>query len=88
MRSLSPGRPLRAIRGPTIPCQRLQAKNHQQPTGELELQVPQTRDSQFYPSTLDRGERSERDLKLALAEMYVQGISTRKVAAITQELCA
>ncbi|MFM8172131.1 MAG: transposase, partial [Pirellulaceae bacterium] len=49
--------------------------------------MPQTRDSQFYPSTLERGERCERALKLALAEMYVQGVSTRKVAAITKELC-
>jgi len=55
--------------------------------GSLELQVPQTRGVEFYPSTLERGERSERALKLAVAEMYVQGVSTRKVAAITQELC-
>ncbi len=55
--------------------------------GKLELRVPQTRDSQFYPSALERGERSERALKLAVAEMYVQGVSTRKVAAITKELC-
>lgn len=55
--------------------------------GRLELQVPQTRDVEFYPSALERGERSERALKLAVAEMYVQGVSTRKVAAITQELC-
>ncbi len=55
--------------------------------GKLQLQIPQTRDSQFYPSTLERGERSERALKLALAEMVVQGVSTRKVAAITKELC-
>ncbi|MFK7737499.1 MAG: IS256 family transposase [Pirellulaceae bacterium] len=55
--------------------------------GRLELQVPQTRDSRFYPSALERGERSERALKLAIAEMYVQGVSTRKVAAITAELC-
>jgi putative transposase len=55
--------------------------------GRIELQVPQTRDSQFYPSALERGERSERALKLAIAEMYVQGVSTRKVAAITAELC-
>ena len=55
--------------------------------GRLELQVPQTRDSQFYPSALERGERSERALKLAIAEMYVQGVSTRKVAKITAELC-
>lgn len=55
--------------------------------GKLELQVPQTRDVEFYPTVLERGERSERALKLAVAEMYVQGVSTRKVAAITQELC-
>ncbi len=55
--------------------------------GKLELKVPQTRDSQFYPSALERGERSERALKLAVAEMYVQGVSTRKVAKITAELC-
>jgi len=46
--------------------------------GRLELQVPQARGVEFYPSTLERGERSERALKLALAEMYVQGVSTRK----------
>ena len=55
--------------------------------GKLELQIPQTRNVEFYPSALERGERSERALKLAVAEMYVQGVSTRKVAAITQELC-
>jgi transposase-like protein len=55
--------------------------------GKLELRVPQTRDSEFYPSSLERGERSERALKLAVAEMYVQGVSTRKVAKITAELC-
>ena len=55
--------------------------------GRLELQVPQTRDVEFYPSALERGERSERALKLAVAEMYVQGVSTRKVAEITRELC-
>jgi putative transposase len=55
--------------------------------GKLELRVPQTRDSEFYPSALERGERSERALKLAVAEMYVQGVSTRKVAKITSELC-
>ncbi len=55
--------------------------------GEVQLSVPQTRDSEFYPSSLERGLRSERALKLALAEMYVQGVSTRKVAKITEELC-
>jgi putative transposase len=39
--------------------------------GTLELRVPQTRDAEFYPSALERGQRSERALKLAIAEMYV-----------------
>lgn len=55
--------------------------------GQLTLSIPQTRDVEFYPTVLERGERSEKALKLAVAEMYVQGVSTRKVAAITQELC-
>lgn len=55
--------------------------------GELSLQVPQVRSSDFYPSFLEKGIRSERALKLALAEMYVKGVSTRKVNDILQELC-
>lgn len=55
--------------------------------GALELQVPQARGIDFYPSSLEKGVRSERALKLAVAEMYVQGVSTRKVAAITEQLC-
>lgn len=57
--------------------------------GELALQVPQVRDSEqgFYPSCLEKGLRSERALKAALAEMYIQGVSTRKVKAITEKLC-
>ena len=55
--------------------------------GKVELQVPQTRDVEFYPKSLERGVRSERALKLAVAEMYVQGVSTRKVTEITRELC-
>lgn len=55
--------------------------------GTLELLVPQVRDSDFYPSFLERGIRSERALKLSLAEMYIQGVSTRKVSAILEELC-
>ncbi len=55
--------------------------------GKLALQVPQVRDGDFYPSSLEKGLRSERALKLALAEMYVQGVSTRKVAEITEQLC-
>jgi putative transposase len=55
--------------------------------GPLAVQVPQTRGVEFYPSALEKGVRSERALKLAVAEMYVQGVSTRKVAAITEQLC-
>jgi putative transposase len=55
--------------------------------GALTVEVPQTRGVAFYPSALEKGVRSERALKLAVAEMYVQGVSTRKVAAITEKLC-
>lgn len=55
--------------------------------GSINLAIPQTRGVEFYPHAIERGERSERALKLALAEMYVQGVSTRKVAAITEQLC-
>jgi len=59
--------------------------------GEIGLRVPQARDvkggERFYPSSLERGTRSERALKSALAEMYLQGVSTRRVLKITQELC-
>ena len=51
--------------------------------GRIQLQVPQVREGGFYPGALEKGLRSERALMLALAEMYVQGVSTRKVAAIT-----
>ncbi|MEA1875473.1 MAG: IS256 family transposase [Bacteroidota bacterium] len=56
-------------------------------TGPLSLKVPQVRDGDFYPSSFEKGMRSERALKLSLGEMYVQGVSTRKVKAITEELC-
>ena len=60
--------------------------------GELNVSVPQVRDLKdrddtFYPKSLEKGLRSERALKLAIAEMYVQGVSTRRVKEITQELC-
>ncbi len=61
--------------------------------GPLALRVPQVRPLPggaplgFYPQSLERGERGERALKLAIAEMYVQGVSTRRVTEITQELC-
>ena len=55
--------------------------------GAIPLKVPQTRDCLFYPQSLEKGVRSERALRLALAEMYIQGVSTRRVLKITEELC-
>jgi transposase-like protein len=56
--------------------------------GNLSLKIPQVRgDVSFYPSALDKGLRSERALKVAMAEMYVQGVSTRKVSAILEKMC-
>ena len=55
--------------------------------GEITFAVPQVREGGFYPQALEKGLRSERALTLALAEMYVQGVSTRKVNAITEQLC-
>ena len=62
-------------------------KTLQTRVGELALQVPQVRgEVEFYPSALERGVRSERALKCAIAEMYVQGVSTRKVTAVMSGL--
>jgi len=56
--------------------------------GKITVQVPQVRGGvPFYPSSLEKGIRSERALKLAIAEMYVKGVATRKVSAIVEELC-
>jgi len=55
--------------------------------GTLELRVPQDRDGRFSTELFERYQRSEKALMSALAEMYVQGVSTRKVKAITEELC-
>ena len=55
--------------------------------GEIEFAIPQVREGEFYPAALEKGMRSERALTLALAEMYVQGVSTRREAAITEKLC-
>ncbi|NMC60800.1 MAG: IS256 family transposase, partial [Candidatus Methanofastidiosa archaeon] len=55
--------------------------------GDITFAVPQVREGGFYPSALEKGMRSERALMCALAEMYIQGVSTRKVKAITEELC-
>ena len=55
--------------------------------GKLELRVPQDRAGRFSTELFERYQRSERALVAALAAMYVQGVSTRKVKTITEELC-
>jgi transposase-like protein len=62
-------------------------KTVQTRVGEITFAVPQVREGGFYPEALEKGLRSERALTATLAEMYVQGVSTRKVAAITEQLC-
>ncbi len=54
--------------------------------GKIDFEVPQVRSGGFYPSALERGSRSEQAMNLALAEMYVQGVSTRKVITVLQKL--
>jgi putative transposase len=55
--------------------------------GKLELRVPQDRQGRFRTEIFERYQRSEKALVGALSEMYVQGVSTRKVKAVTEELC-
>ncbi|NLH11303.1 MAG: IS256 family transposase, partial [Holophagae bacterium] len=55
--------------------------------GKLELRVPQDRAGRFSTELFERYQRSEKAFVSALAEMYLQGVSTRKVKAITEELC-
>jgi putative transposase len=56
--------------------------------GAITFAVPQVRGGvEFYPSALEKGLRSEQALKLALAEMYIQGVSTRNVSAVLEKLC-
>ncbi len=54
--------------------------------GEITFDVPQVREGDFYPEALEKGLRSERALRITLAEMYTQGVSTRKVTAILERL--
>lgn len=54
--------------------------------GELTFQVPQVRSGDFYPSALEKGTRTDQAVNLALAEMYIQGVSTRRVIDVLQRL--
>src|SRR4028118_1372705 len=55
--------------------------------GKIELRVPQGRQGRFRTEVFERTQRSEKALVMAMMEMYIQGVSTRKVKAITEELC-
>jgi transposase-like protein len=55
--------------------------------GAIELKIPQDRAGRFSPSLFERYQRSEKAFVLALTEMYLQGISTRKVTKVVEELC-
>src|SRR5215204_2130223 len=55
--------------------------------GTLNLLVPQDREGSFSTKLFSRYQRNEKALVLALMEMYLEGVSTRKVKDITEELC-
>ena len=55
--------------------------------GKIELRAPQDRQGRFRTEVFERYQRSEKALTSAMMEMYLQGVSTRKVKAITEELC-
>src|SRR5215467_1841317 len=55
--------------------------------GTLELRVPQDRQGRFSTELFERYQRAEKALVGTLAEMYVQGVSTRKVKSVTETLC-
>ncbi|MFI0435631.1 MAG: transposase [Parachlamydiaceae bacterium] len=56
-------------------------------TGELNRKIPLLRNCDFYPSCLEKGEKVEQALKVALTEAYVQGVSRRRMKKLTEELC-
>ncbi len=55
--------------------------------GEIPIEIPQVRGMEFYPGSIEKGCRSERALKMAIAQMYIQGVSTRRVTKIVEQLC-
>jgi len=65
------------------------SRNFQTGIGALELSVPQVRqsDTPFRTSLLEKGSRSDRALKSAIATMYVEGVSTRRVTRIMEQMC-
>jgi putative transposase len=67
----------------------LKDRSFQSSVGPLALRVPQTRESDepYRPSMLESGSRSDRSLKVAIAEMYLQGVSTRRVTKVMEKMC-
>jgi len=67
----------------------LKDRRFQSSVGPLALRVPQTRDSDepYRSSMLESGSRSDRSLKVAIAEMYLQGVSTRRVTKVMEKMC-
>tara|TARA_B110000093_G_scaffold148359_1_gene161322 strand:- start:2875 stop:4014 length:1140 start_codon:yes stop_codon:yes gene_type:complete len=67
----------------------LKDRSFQSSVGPLALRVPQTRDSDepYRPFMLETGSRSDRALKVAIAEMYLQGVSTRRVTKVMEKMC-
>lgn len=55
--------------------------------GTIELRIPKDREGRFQPSLFERYQRSEKAFVLALVEMYIQGVSTRKVQKVVEQLC-
>ena len=55
--------------------------------GSLTLRVPRTRDGKFSPDIFERYQRNEKALLTTMLEMYIQGVSTRKVSKIVEDLC-
>lgn len=62
-------------------------RNYTTRIGRLELIIPRTRDGEFSPSIFERYQRNEKALLSTMLEMYVQGVSTRKVTKVVEELC-
>jgi len=67
----------------------LKDRTFQSSVGPLALRVPQTRASEepYHPSMLESGSRSDRSLKVTIAEMYLQGVSTRRVTKVMEKMC-
>ena len=55
--------------------------------GTLELKVPRTRDGKFSPTLFERYQRNEKALFASMLEMYISGVSTRKVSNIVEQIC-